>query len=72
MTVVDCAIYDSQIGVRAEDKIEFLKIDGLAFGGGVAERIRFVNGPPDAGYSFTGEAEAPDRDTLLKGGFSRR
>ena len=72
VTVVDCAIYDSQIGVRAEDKIEFLKIDGLAFGGGVAERIRFVNGRPDAGYSFTGEAEAPDRDTLLKGGFSRR
>lgn len=72
VTVVDCAIYDSQIGVRAEDKIEFLKIDGLAFGGGVTERIRFVNGRPDAGYSFTGEAEAPDRDTLLKGGFSRR
>jgi hypothetical protein len=72
VTVVDCAIYDSQIGVRAEDKIEFLKIDGLAFGGGVTERVRFVNGRPDAGYSFTGEAEAPDRNTLLKGGFPRR
>jgi hypothetical protein len=69
VTIADCAVYDTRIAVRAEDKIEFLKIDGLLFGAGVTERIRFVNGRVDAGFTLVGEGEAPDRDTLLKGGF---
>lgn len=72
VTIVDCAVYNTQLGVRAEDKIEFLNIDGLAFGGNVPERIRIVNGKRDSGFTYVGEAEAPDLDTLLKNGFPPR
>jgi hypothetical protein len=62
----DCAIYDTRTGVRAEDKIEQLRISGLAFGPGVGERIRFVNGRPTSGYENTGEHEAPPLEVVLK------
>jgi hypothetical protein len=63
VTIIGCAIYSTRLGVRAEDKTEFLKIDGLAVEAGVTERIRFVNGRPDSGFSFGGGTEAPRRDT---------
>jgi hypothetical protein len=62
----DCAIYDTQTGVRAEDRIEQLQINGLAFGPGVRERVRFVNGRPGPGYENTGEHDAPPLETPLK------
>ncbi|MFZ5832243.1 MAG: right-handed parallel beta-helix repeat-containing protein [Planctomycetota bacterium] len=68
VTITDCAIYDTATGVRAEDEIEILRISGLAFGEGVKERIRFVNGKATAGYQNTGERTAPALDALLKGG----
>lgn len=69
VSIVDCAIYDTRLGVRAEDKIEQLKISGLGFGQGIAERIRFVNGKPDSGYENKGEHTAPAMEVLLKQGF---
>jgi hypothetical protein len=72
VTVNDCAIYDTKVGVRAEDKIEKLQIRGLAFGKGVGERITFVNGKATAGYSNTGERAAPAIETLLRNGFPVR
>jgi hypothetical protein len=70
--ITDCAIYDTQVGVRAEDKIEKLKISGLAFGRGVTERIKFVSGQATSGYENTGEGEAPAMEALLKRGFPSR
>lgn len=69
-----CAVYDTQVAVRAEDKIEQLKTSGLAFGKGVAERIRFVpaKSKPAFGSGSTGEIEAPTRESLLKNGFPPR
>ncbi len=64
-----CAIYDTQLGVRAEDKLERLKITGLAYGKGVSERIRFVNGKDLPGYENLGEHDAPALESLLKTGF---
>lgn len=72
VSIVDCAIYDTQLGVRAEDKIEQLAITGLGFGQGVGERIRFVNGKPGSGYENRGEHTAPAMDTLIKNGFTPR
>lgn len=72
VSIVDCAIYDTQLGVRAEDKIEQLKISGIGFGSGVGDRIRFVNGKAGAGYVNTAEHEAPAMDILLKSGFWSR
>jgi hypothetical protein len=69
VTVIDCAIYESGTGVRAEDKIEFLSLSGLAFGPRVTERVRFVNGRADSGFTSGGEKDAPDLDTLLRTGF---
>ena len=67
LMITDCAIYDTQVGVRAEDKIEELKISVLGFGKGVAERISFVNGKATPGYESTGEHDAPPMDDVLAG-----
>jgi hypothetical protein len=72
VSIIDCAIYDTKFGVRAEDKIEQLKINGLGFGSGVGERLRFVNGKPGIGYENQREHTAPAMDVLLKSGFEAR
>lgn len=66
VSLKDCAIYDSKTGVRAEDKIEQLKINGLAFGSGIAMKIQFANGKPGAGYENVNEREAQPLETVLK------
>lgn len=58
VTIVDCMVDDVKYGVRAEDRIEQLKIRGLGFGPGVGERIRFVNGKAGPGYENVGEHDA--------------
>jgi hypothetical protein len=70
--ITDCAIYDTQIGVRAEDKAEQLRISRLGFGKGVGTRIKFVSGKAGAGFENTGEHEAPPLESLLKTGFTSR
>lgn len=67
--VKDCAIYNTSVGVRVEDKIELLRIAGLAFGGNVPSRVEFHNGKDLPGFSMTDEREAPPLETLLKEGF---
>ncbi|MDZ4288453.1 MAG: right-handed parallel beta-helix repeat-containing protein [Prosthecobacter sp.] len=57
--VKDCAIYDGDIGVRMEDKIENLKITGLAFGAGVKQKYQEASKGPGPGYVNEGEHEAP-------------
>lgn len=71
VVIRECAVYDSQVGVRAEDKIELLKIDDLAFGSGVKSRIEFHNGKATAGFESKGERDAPPMETLLKQGFAK-
>ena len=72
VTIADCAIYDTRLGVRAEDAIEWLDIDGLGFGAGVVERVRFVNGKAGSGFTIRGEHDAPPMDELLRRGFKPR
>lgn len=74
VVIEDCAVYDTQVAVRAEDMIEQLKISGLAFGKGVAERIRFVpaRSKSASGFENAGEREAPAMGPLLKNGFPSR
>lgn len=67
--ITRCAIYQSDTGVRAEDEIQMLKIDSLAFGQGVGEKIRFVGGS-SPGFENKGEQKAPPLQSLLKNGFS--
>jgi hypothetical protein len=70
VSVTECAVYDTQIGVRAEDQIEQLKLRRLGFGQGVGERIKFVNGRAGPGYENQGEHDAPALPTLLRNGFA--
>ncbi len=71
VTITECAIYDTQVGVRAEDKIEQLKIIDLAFGPGVPSRMERHNGKELPGFESSGEHDAPPMETLLKTGFGR-
>ncbi len=70
--IVGCAVYDSGVGVRMEDKVRDLKIEGLSFGGKVARKYHEAGGGAGPGYKNTGEAKAPDLETLLKKGFLPR
>lgn len=65
----ECAVYNTTLAIRAEDKIEELKLTGLAFGKDVKERLRFVNGKPTSGFENKGEHDAPDQQQLLSRGF---
>jgi hypothetical protein len=65
----NCAIYDCAVGVRVEDKAEYLKIDKLGFGAGVERKYRIINGKPGRGYENRGEYAAPAFEMLLKQGF---
>jgi hypothetical protein len=69
VTIRDCAMYDTVVGVRSEDQIEKLVVEGLAFGSGVGTKIKFVNGQATPGYHLTGEPVAPALEVLLRDGF---
>lgn len=70
VTISDRAIYDSQVGVRAEDGIEQLKITRLAYGKGIGVRMKFVPAKSrSVGVESTDEREAPAKELLLTNGF---
>jgi hypothetical protein len=68
--VADCAIYDSQVGIRMEDGLRDLKVERLGFGPGVGRKVHMVKGP-FPGYETRGEYEAPPLEALLRQGFAR-
>ncbi len=72
VTIADCAVYNTATSVRAEDGIDPLKIDRLAFGPDVANRVQFVQGKPGPGYENRGEGAAPPLEALLRQGFPAR
>lgn len=65
----NCAVYDTRLAVRAEDKIEQLRITGLMLGDGVGERVHFHGGRRETGFEDDGGGAAPQREALLKNGF---
>ncbi len=69
--IKNCAVYDSPVGVRIEDKAENLKIDKLGFGKGVTRKYHILNNKTGPGYENRGEYEAPAFEELLKNGFSK-
>jgi hypothetical protein len=68
--VKDCAVYDSKIGVRMEDKIRDLKIERLGFGPGVERKYTMAGGGVGPGYQNTGEHQAPPFEQILQKGFA--
>lgn len=65
ITIQDCAIYRTQVGIRAEDKIEQLKVINMAYGPDVTSRIEFHNGKDVPGYQSSGEHAAPPITELI-------
>lgn len=72
VTVKDCAIYRTQVGIRAEDQISHLKLQGLAYGPGVITRLERHNGKDLPHFEDTAETKAPPMATLLKDGFPEK
>lgn len=68
VAVRDCAFYNCRVGIRAEEKIENLKLHRLGFGSGVARKLHPVAGGIGKGHENTGERHAPDiRKAIEKG-----
>lgn len=72
VVIEDCAVYETNLAVRAEDKIGQLRITGLTLGTGVGERIHFHGGKPESGFEDRSTGEAPPLESLLKNGFPLR
>ena len=64
-----CALFDSTVGVRMEDKLENLAIDGLAIGPGVRTPIHQDGRGPWPGFRNENSRPAPEFETLLRSGF---
>ena len=69
VTVKTCAIFDTSVGVRMEDKICNLKIRNLAFGDGVERKYHMVGGGPFPGYENQNESRAESFESILKHGW---
>jgi hypothetical protein len=68
VTIENCAVYDSQVGVRAEDKIENLKILRLGIGSGIQRELHAAGGGTGSGYENAGGFKPPAYETVLKQG----
>lgn len=68
VTINNCAIFESGVGVRMEDKIRDLKIRNLAFGEGVERKYHMVGRGPFAGHDNRGESKAESFESILKSG----
>jgi hypothetical protein len=68
VSIDQCTIFDSKIGVRMEDKISNLKIQDLAFGDGVERKYHFVGRGPFPNYKNSNESKAESYESILKNG----
>ena len=67
VTIDNCAVYESKVAVRAEDKIDNLKIRRLGVGHGVSRKLQVIGGT-GPGYENVEEyAPAPFDEVLEKG-----
>lgn len=71
VTITDCAVYDSAVAIRAEDRIRDLKIQRLGIGSGVKSKLISSGGGAGQGYENTGEFQPPPLDQAITSGFGR-
>ncbi len=69
VTISDCALFDSQVGIRMESNIRDLKIRNLAFGAGVERKYRRSGRGTFPGYDNEGETTADSFEAILKNGW---
>jgi hypothetical protein len=68
VTIRHCAVYDSRVAVRAEDRIENLKISDLGIGGGIQRKFHAAGGGTGSGYENVREFTPPPYETAVKQG----
>ncbi|SVD71104.1 uncharacterized protein METZ01_LOCUS423958, partial [marine metagenome] len=68
VTIRDCAFYDCKVAIRAEEKIENLKLLGIGFGDGVTRKLHPVAGGIGRGHENTGERKVPDLKVAIRSG----
>ena len=69
VTITDCAVYDSSIAIRAEDKIPNLKIHRLGIAPTVKSKLISSAGGPGPGYENTDEFQPPPFEQAIRSGF---
>ena len=66
----NCVVYDSLVAVRAEDKVENLRIRRLGIGNGIQRKLQTAGGGMGSGYENIEEYSPPPYETVLKKGLS--
>jgi hypothetical protein len=70
VTVENCAVYDSLVAVRAENRIERLRIKRLGIGAGTQRKFDSAGGGAGSGYENTDEFTPPPYDEARARGLS--
>jgi polygalacturonase len=71
VTIRQCAIYKTKVGLRIEDRIRDLKVFDLAFGQGVDRKVHIVGRKLGAGYINQGQWIAPPYEKAIKFGLKK-
>ena len=68
VNVEKCAVYDSAVAMRIEDKIRDLKIRSLGMGTNIGKKVVYAGGGAGPGFENSGEFEPPAFDEVMKRG----
>jgi hypothetical protein len=72
VTITDCAVYDSTVAIRAEDKIRDLKIHRFGIvDTGVKSKLISSGGGSGPGFDITGEFQPPPLEQAIRSGIER-
>lgn len=71
VTIENCAVYDSLAAVRAEDKVENLKIRRLGIGHGIERKLQAAGGGTGPAYENINEYVPPPYQTVIEKGLQR-
>jgi hypothetical protein len=70
VAIENCAVYDSQIAIRAEDRVE-LKVTRLGLGGGIKRNVVLAGGGAASDLSALDTFQPPKFEDALAGGLKR-
>jgi hypothetical protein len=72
VTIENCAVYDSFVGLRIESRPENLKINRLGIGQGIQRKLRFAGSGSASDYKDIDLYTPPPFEVVRKNGLSRR
>jgi hypothetical protein len=71
VTIEDCAVYDSQVAIRAESGIRDLKVRRLGIGSGIGRKLVSAGGGAGEGFENVGEYDPPPFNQAVATGLRR-